>query len=239
MYTIGNHDDNNIYFFSGLNQTRNALTTNELNDLFEIDKSYSYYDLTDKKLRVVVLSSFENPEVYDDKGVSKYPRNYNSVFSGTQIDWLANKALDVPANFDVLIFTHTPMLGFFGNTPYENYKNVNHDLVLGVLRAFATQSKFSGVGSNADYPATVTVDFSNKTSNKIAAIVHGHEHHDAETVKDSGMTFVERTCLVATSDERVNATVNQDAFDIIEVDTDNKTVNFNRFGAGNSLKFSY
>lgn len=239
MYTIGNHDDNNIYFFSGLNQTRNALTTNELNNLFEIDKSYSYYDLPDKKLRVIVLSSFENPEVYDNKGVSKYPRNYNSVFSGTQVDWLANEALDVPANFDVVIFTHTPMLGFFGNVPYEKYKNVNHDLVLGVLRAFANNSKFSGVGSNADYPATVTVDFSNKTSNKIAAIVHGHEHHDAETVKDSGMTFVERTCLLATGTGRVVGNISQDAFDIVEVDTVNKTVNFNRFGAGNSLKFSY
>lgn len=239
MYTIGNHDDNNIYFFSGLNQTRNALTTNELNNLFKIDKSYSYYDLPDKKLRVIVLSSFENPEVYDNKGVSKYPRNYNSVFSGTQVDWLANEALDVPANFDVVIFTHTPMLGFFGNVPYEKYKNINHDLVLGVLRAFANQSKFSGVGSNDDYPATVTVDFSDKTSNKIAAVIHGHEHHDAETVKDNGMTFVERTCLVATGEGRDINTVKQDAFDIVEVDTVNKTVNFNRFGAVNSLKFSY
>ena len=235
LFTVGNHDDNNIYF-QGASRIKNLLTTSELNKLFEMQKSYSYYDIADKKLRVVQISIFENPEIYDENGLPKYTRDYSAVISDEQLAWLVNEALNAPAGYDVIAFTHCPPLGYMNNTPYQRYQNVNHDLLLGILKAFANHTTYTGTGTNTDYPATVTADFSTNTG-KLVALVTGHEHRDAPVQMDNGLNVVLRTCLLSSG--RQMGTVQQDAFDIIEVDTKNKRVNFNRFGSGESLAFNY
>lgn len=237
MFTIGNHDDNNIYF-SGTSRIKNILSTNELNSLYGTQSSYSFHDFDDKKLRVILLSAFENPEIYTASGLPKYTRDYNSVYSGAQINWLVNQALVTPTGYDILIFTHCAPQGYMNNLPYAGYTNVNHDILVGVLKAFANHGSYSATGSNSDYPVSVNCNFSS-ASGKLIGVVVGHEHRDANVKTDAGVNFIQRTCFLASGSGRQLGTINEDAFDIIEVDTTSKSINFNRFGSGSSLHFNY
>ncbi|MBS9399929.1 metallophosphoesterase family protein [Pediococcus acidilactici] len=235
MWTIGNHDDNNIYF-EGESRVNNIISLNELGSALQIDKTYGYHDLDDKKLRVIVLDSFENPEIIGKDGLPKYTRDYNSVFSATQIKWLID-ALKVPAGYSVVIFTHAPLVGFYNNKPYADYTNVNHDIVLGIVKAYINGSSYTADGTNTDYPVSVNVDYSNQGKGLFVAMIFGHEHWDGEIQTVDGIRGIERTCNLA-ANRNLNE-IDEDAFDVIEIDTANKHCKFNRFGSGNSLEFDY
>ncbi|MDT3394506.1 MAG: metallophosphoesterase, partial [Bacillota bacterium] len=154
LMTVGNHDDNTVFL----------KTTDERLDLAELEsiygKTYSYHDYEDKKLRVILLSGFENPEVYGDDGLTKYPRGAASVFTQEQLNWLANNALIVPDGYHVIIFNHSPLQGFFGNLPYPTMSCVNHDVLINILMAFINGSTMMLSGGNTDFPINMNVDFS-------------------------------------------------------------------------------
>lgn len=237
MWTIGNHDDNNIYF-TGENRSENILNLAELENAFEINKTYGYRDFEDKKLRVIVLDSFENPEIIGKDGLPKYTRDYSSVFSANQLTWLS-KALEVPTGYSVIAFTHVPPLGYCNNKPYNNYRNVNHDLMLGLFNAFVEGTSYTASGTNTDYPAQISVDYSNQGKGNLIGIVTGHEHRDVEPQVINGVRVIDRTCNLPAGAGRSIGDISEEAFDVIEIDSENKHCKFNRFGAGNSLEFDY
>lgn len=237
MWTIGNHDDNNIYFI-GKARNENILTLSELENAFEINKTYGYRDFEDKKLRVIVLNSFENPEIIGKDGLPKYTRDYSSVFSANQLTWLS-KTLEVPTGYSVIAFTHVPPEGYCNNKPYNDYRNVNHDLMLGLFNAFVEGTSYTASGTNTDYPAQVNVDYSNQGKGNLIGIVTGHEHRDVEPQVINGVRVIERTCNLPAGTGRSIGDISEEAFDVIEIDSVNKHCKFNRFGAGNSLEFDY
>lgn len=237
IWTIGNHDDNNVYF-SGTNKAENTLTLKEMEDAFEIDQTYDYKDFPAQKVRVIVLDAFENPEIYNDDGSEKYNRSYNSVFSQNQLTWLS-QALQAPDGYSVIIFMHCPPLGFASNKPYNNYQDVNHDLMLGMVKAYITGTSYTASGTNTDYPAVVSVDFTARGVGAFVGIVAGHEHHDLDPQTIDGIRVIERTCNLPAGAGRSIGDISEDAFDVIEIDGANKHCKFHRFGAGNSLEFDY
>jgi len=238
LWTIGNHDDNGVYF-DGVAKRVNTLTLDELKAAFEIGQTYAYHDLPDQKVRVIVMNSFENPEIYNTDGSIKYNRSYNSIFSGTQLNWIASTLLSTPQDYSVISFMHCPPLGFDGNLPYAKYQNINHDLMLGLYRAFINGESYSEIGASTDYPAAVTADFSSHGKGNFVGIVAGHEHHDLAPQVKNGIRVIERTCNLGFGTGRTIGYVSEDAFDVIEVDSTKNHVKFNRFGAGNSLEFDY
>lgn len=238
LWTIGNHDDNNVYF-NGALERPNTLTLSEIKDAFEMNQTYGYHDLPGQKVRVIVMDAFENPEIYNYDGSIKYDRSYNSIFSGTQLNWIASTLLGTPKGYSVIAFMHCPPVGFDGNLPYDKYQDINHDLMLGLYRAFISGESYSGIGTNADYPATVTADFTSRGQGNFVGIVAGHEHHDLAPQVHNGIRVIERTCSLGSGTGRVLGDVNEEAFDVIEIDTADNHVKFNRFGAGSSLEFDY
>lgn len=240
IYTVGNHDDNNVYF-DGNNKIEQSIPMKELLQDFNIKKDYDYKDFPNQNLRVIVLDAFENPEIYDNQGYQKYPRSYNSVFSQNQLNWLID-ALKVPSGYHVFITMHCPPLGYFGNQPYgNNFKNVNHDLMLGILRAFINGSKYQANGTNSDYPAQIAADFTSQGKGTLIGIATGHEHNDGGIKVANGIRVINRTANFPAPNNvgRNVGTIDEDAFDVIEIDTSKKHVKFNRFGSGSSLEFNY
>jgi 3',5'-cyclic AMP phosphodiesterase CpdA len=238
LWTIGNHDDNNVYF-SGQSKIDNTLTLAEMQAAYGINKTYSYQDFVDQKVRIVVMSAFENPEIYNADGSEKYNRSYNSVFDESQLSWLVNDALKVPAGYSVVAFMHCPPQGFMLNKPYANYQDVNHDLLLGILQAFVAGSTFSGVGTNTDYPANISANFTAQGAGALVGVICGHEHHDMATETQAGVRVIERTCNLGAGVGRTLNTLTEDAFDVIEIDATKRHCKLNRFGAGESLEFNY
>lgn len=238
LWTIGNHDDNNVYF-NGTSKVINTLSLTEMQRAFGVDKTYNYQDFTDQKVRVIVLDAFENPEIYNPDGSEKYNRSYNSVFSQTQLFWLATEALKVPAGYSVVIFMHCPPQGFSRNLPYDKYQDVNHDLLLGILRAFVAGGTFNGIGTNADYPANVSVDFTAQGAGALVGVICGHEHHDVDPQIIDGIRVIVRTCNLGAGVGRTLNTLTEDAFDVIEIDVNKRYCKLNRFGAGKSVEFIF
>lgn len=246
---IGNHEDNSVF----KKATVDRLTEDDLLECYDFTSNrfgekrykdispYCYKDYPEFNLRVISLAGFENPDVYDGEGNVKYPRATASVFDINQINWLVNDALIVPRNYATVIFNHSPLLNFFKNTPYNYMTNVNHDLVEGVINAFATGSKFNGIGTNIDFPAEINADFTVQGKRDLIGIFCGHEHWDADNKIEmvNSIRSVERTCNISVGNNREIGTINQYAFDVIEINTVKRTVNFNRFGQGENLKFNY
>lgn len=238
LWTIGNHDDNNVYFEDADQKRINSLTLDELEQYFELEKTYGYKDFSNQKLRVITLNTFENPEKYDENGHILYPRDYSSVLSSKQLNWFANDALKVPDGYHVLIFTHAPLQGFSQNKPYPNYRDVNHDVLLKIISDFinARSSVFDGI--NSDYPVSIATTFAGSPNGVLIGIIAGHEHHDVAPQIVNGVRLVERTCNIAINNRQIG-TVEEDAFDIVEVNTAKRTCNLRRFGAGADVSFNY
>ena len=233
LMTVGNHDDNSVF----LKTTDQRLDLNELEAIY--GKTYSYYDYEDQKLRVILLSGFENPEIYGDDGLTKYPRATSSVFTQEHLEWIANEALIVPVGYQVLILNHSPFQGFFNNKPYSYMTNVNHDSLMTILMAFVNGSSMMLSGGNTDFPISVNVDFSKQGKGTLIGCIFGHEHRDAAVQEINGVRGIQRTCNIGVGTGREIGNLSEYAFDVVEVDTTAKHVKLNRFGAGNSLEFDY
>lgn len=228
--TIGNHEDNSVFMKS------QVLSLAELESIYG-GKTYSYQDYAESKLRVILLSGFENPET---GGSVNYYRSMYSVFAQDQLNWLANTALKVPEGYQVLIFNHSPFLGFFNNKPYSYMTNINHDSLMSILMAFQNGLKTTVSGSNVDYPVSIDVDFSAQGAGTIIACIFGHEHRDVADIQMlNNIRGIQRGANIAVGAGRTIGTVSEHLVDVVEVDTMNKHIKLNRFGAGNSLEFDY
>lgn len=228
--TLGNHDDNSVFLKS------QVLSLVELESIYG-GKTYSYQDYAESKLRVILLSGFENPET---GGSTNYYRDSYSIFAQEQLNWLANDALKVPAGYQVLIFNHSPFLGFFNNKPYSYMTNVNHDVLMSIFMAFQNGLKTTANGTNVDYPVSIDVDFSAQGAGTIIACIFGHEHRDVADIQMlNNIRGIQRGANIAVGAGRTIGTISEHLVDVVEVDTMNKHIKLNRFGAGNSLEFDY
>jgi hypothetical protein len=245
LITLGNHDDGSVW-----KNGSDVITLDELTNIYDYahydqgevrpdnGATYSYYDFDEAKLRVISLSGFENPEVYNDDGTIKYRRGSASVFTSKQLNWLV-QALTIDASWSVIIFNHSPYEGFYHNTPYSTMEVINHNVLKDIMQAFQKGEKVTSSGANGDFPATITADFSAQGAGTLITNVFGHEHRDDDRTEVDGIPAILRTCNIATIDSREIGTVNEFALDVIEIDTTKRTIKFNRFGAGSSVQWTY
>lgn len=245
LFTMGNHDDGSVW-----KDGAEVITLKELTDIYDYQfynkgeirpdntASYAYYDFPNQKVRAISLSGFENPEVYNEDGTIKYKRGVASVFTAKQLNWLV-QALKISSDWSVIIFNHSPYEGFYNNAPYNYITNLNHNVLKDILKAFVNGTKVTSVGANTDFPANITADFSEQGKGTLITNVFGHEHRDADRVVIDDIPAIERTCDIALTPDRVVGTPSEYAFDIIEIDVLKRTIKFNRFGAGESVSWSY
>ncbi|XRJ96316.1 BppU family phage baseplate upper protein [Latilactobacillus sakei] len=245
LLTIGNHDDGSVFADGD-----DVITLKDLTKIYSYshyasgehrpdDKSsYAYYDFNDARLRVISLSGFENPEVYNEDGTIKYKRATASVFTSKQLNWLV-QALTLDKSWSVIIFNHAPYEGFYENSPYNYMENINHNVLKDILTGFTNGTKITSVGSNSDYPVNITADFTIQGKGTLITNVFGHEHRDADRVEINNIPAIERTCDIALTGDRIVGTVSEFAFDVIEIDTAKHTIKFNRFGSGSNVSWNY
>lgn len=221
--SIGNHDDGSVRW-------SNPLSLNELKNAYGVDSFDNYKDYVDQKVRIVVLNVFDNTDI-------NLKRATNSAVSQSQLDWLVDDALRVPEGFATIIFTHAPLEGFFDNKPYsDTWKNINHDLVKGVLTAFTNGVRFYDETDNGK----VDADFTLQGKRELIGVVSGHEHRDAMAPEvHNGVRGIERTCSVGVGDGRVLGEYSELASDVIEIDAVKRHVKFNRIGYGDDFEFNY
>lgn len=240
---MGNHDNGTVWSKA----PSAVISQDDLVRFYGVDKAkfgetrnkfLAYKDYVSKKIRIITMNTFDNPDVLDENQQIKYPTGKFSIFTNSQIQSLVRALQTVPDDYHVLIFTHQPLEGYFGNRPYDYMTNINHDVVKAILQGFATHTNVSITGVNPEFATSVTADF---TQNKgtLIGVVSGHEHRDDTVQSQNGINGFLRTCFISVGQDRVVGESTQYAFDVIEVDHDNRKITFERFGKGDDYSYGY
>ncbi len=251
MFTKGNHDDNalgdarqnggkgtelirpaEMAAILKTNYTNNGIVHNVADDAI-----YSYYDVDDKKLRAIVIDTWDNRyDLLTSNGKIKYPAGSYAGYQQAQLTWLANTLLTTPKDYGVVLFTHMAI----GGVITENlWTVINEDVVVNLLNAFKTGTAYSTTGRtvNNDYPVTLMTDFSTRGKGKLIGIFAGHTHKDiAKRVGFNTTPTILTNCSYAAGDNddrerRKLGTVQEELFDVIAVSVEKNDIQLIRFGA--------
>lgn len=253
---FGNHD-------SGIGQTAgtgvedltvsNNLEEAEIKSLYGVLKNdygevrdgsslYGFKDYEAFKIRVIFLNAFDLPFVLKDDGSYQYNFLKTSGFQNQQLNWLANTAFKLPDNnWQVMIFSHAPLSGSFGNDRIGNgITQYNTDALVGLINALQNASSYVLNDSARQLPINLSADFSAQGVVKVIAFVSGHVHEDGQMVY-RGINCIESTCSWATplNADRVANSYTEDAWDLFSVDTNNRHIYIRRFGYGSDREYKY
>ena len=240
---MGNHDNGTVWSTA----PSTVISQDDLVRFYGVDKAkfgetrnkfLAYKDYESKKIRVITMNTFDNPDILDGKGQIKYPTGKFSIFTNSQIQSLVRALQTVPDDYHVLVFTHQPLEGYFGNRPYDYMTNINHDVVKAILQGFATHTNVSITGVNPEFATSVTADFT-QSKGTLIGVVSGHEHRDDTVQSQNGVNGFLRTCFISVGQDRTVGESTQYAFDVIEVDHDNRRITFKRFGKGDDYSYGY
>ena len=249
----GNHDSgawNNNALEGQKPNPNNSLTENELLQLYHCNTSrygevrdntsfYFYKDYPDVKIRLIGLNSLDDDDQLDaDGNYAKKDINYHS-FRQPQLNWLANTALKVPSDYQVILFFHTPLDGAFST------KNgmVNSGHLQSIIQAFKNGTSISINDASSKEPINgLNVDFTQQGPGTIIGIFNGHYHTDNyDNSLIPGVSMIEENASLNNGKvtTRIRNTDSEDAWDLVSVNTKTRSVNMYRFGEGNDRHFNY
>lgn len=196
------------------------------------DSNYFYKDYSDKKVRVIGLDSSDNPGTLASDGSEKYPEIWHMGYMQEQINWLANVALkNVPEDFTTLIVAHM-------QSWVTNGTNIhNADLVNQVVRNFVQGQAGTVSSTDPDWEVNVSTDFTAQGPRLLAGWIHGHEH--AENIRTDGgynnIGIIASINPPSVTDYKGD----NDGWNLVELDTEKRTLTLKGFGTATDRKFSY
>ena len=259
LNVVGNHDTNGNKTNTERYQLVLAKEAAQFGYNLSEDKTYYYYDLTDKKLRFIILNNYEEKNVYW----------IYSRMSQTQMDWLVATLNSTPLGYGVIIAMHAPDSNIIQNngkflqkTTTKNNANIEGSPISMLIDNFIsrsngsytyTQTSKSSVNSSDSITETVTVnyDFRNvDISVEFIALITGHNHSDnigyVENVTNK-ILLINETCTVALYEQldsdnkgggcsdsdlpRFGNDSTQDSFNVYAIDKNSKTIAVSRIGS--------
>lgn len=247
---LGNHDDNSSHATSGATGNDYIVPDSKFIQAYRQNvnlfgekrngnSNYFYYDIPNKKVRVVGINDYENPNTLDANNKLKYPRINTSVITGAQLKWLVADALNVSADTHVIVMLHCPIDGTLKDNPTEHC--YNHDVLRQLLEAFKNGTSGTLTSSTTDFPVNVDYSFANKGT--LIGVFAGHTHTEGYQVIN-GVNYVLNLNSVGSDKNYPNRTLyfdtkDEDSWSVIGIDTANKKVKLTKFGRGTDLDFTY
>ena len=227
-YVLGNHDSN--YF----RNNPECFTEKEKREVYlqGREKSYYYQDFDSQRLRAIFLDSFDPEE------------KIRYGFREEELDWLEGILRQTPAGWYTVVFSHVPP------TPRLHYwsKEIRGSRrLLKILKDFQCQSmKTDPSGKGGD--ASCDIRKKGISHGKLLGFIHGHNHADQVDYKE-GFPIISIGCNKceyfedkkpegAVAYKRVPGTISQDLWDVLTISTENETLDFVRFGAGEDRRVS-
>ena len=196
------------------------------------DSNYFYKDYPDKKVRVIGLDSNDNPGLLANDGSEKYPEIWHMGYMQEQINWLANVALkNVPEDYTTLIVAHMQSWVKDGTNIH------NADLVNEVVSNFIQGQAGTVSSADTDWEVNVLTDFTAQGPRLLAGWIHGHEH--VENIRTDGgynnIGIIASINPLSVTDFKGD----NDGWNLIELDTEKRTLTLKGFGTATDRKFSY
>lgn len=202
------------------------------------ENAYYYRDFPTYKIRVIVLNVYEH--MYDN---DKYDKG-KCGYSNTQLEWLANKALQTLEDWSVIVLTHDSPI----EMAYNGAANQNNAMQLvQILEAFKDGNniavQYTDERNSGLFSVNVTTSFS--TPGTLIAVLSGHAHCD-DAKKVNGINYVQIVCAYIDVVNDYSGYKNRPAFsskayafDIGIINTVEKSFQLKRIGYGNDRNFAY
>lgn len=226
------------------------------NVVFGDDGTYFYVDDRLNKIRFICLNStdltYVTEEYIDTDGtkydimVTQHNKMKYAAIRQTQLDFVVKALTDIESDYSVVVISHIPLAPCETGGITGNDKDVvNGDILIEVLRAFKNKTEYSGSTKESIaevYKVSVQCNFTNNKGDTIIACIAGHTHYD-NIVTYNDIPFV--TTLNFGTDKNLDSPAKDDgtptesAFDIFTINTNARTVNITRIGAGNDRSFKY
>lgn len=135
--------------------------------------------------------------------------------------------------YDIIVFSHT---GLDNGGDNGNVANITD----GFKRITDGIDKFNQK-SNYIFDG-ITYDYSGCTG-EVICVFSGHNHVDGCIRTDGGLNVISTTCDAYRAPEggveRTKGTITEQAFDVVNIDYENKKIYMTRIGAGEDRVFSY
>lgn len=202
------------------------------------ENAYYYRDFPTYKIRVIVLNVYEH--MYDN---DKYDEG-KCGYSNTQLEWLANKALQTLEDWSVIVLTHDSPI----EMAYNGAANQNNAMQLvQILEAFKDGNniavQYTDERNSGLFSVNVTTAFS--TPGTLIAVLSGHAHCD-DAKKVNGINYVQIVCAYIDVVNDYSGYKNRPAFsskayafDIGIINIVEKSFQLKRIGYGNDRNFTY
>lgn len=206
------------------------------------DSLYGFKDYEKYKIRLIFINSFDLPFT-NTNGVYDYNFLLKSGFQNEQLNWLANNAFKLPDNtWQVMIFSHAPLSGSFGNdSTGKGIDQYNSDALIGLINAIQNSESFTLKDQNRELPIDISADYTNQGNIKVIAFISGHVHEDGQMIFN-GINCIETMCSWCNTIQRPTRlpnTPDEDAQDLFSVDRDKSKIFIYRFGYGINREFTY
>ena len=174
----GNHDDNHM---GGEDATLLAdeiyeLIMKPMESFCKTEKAlYGYYDVPQKKFRMIYLDVFD-PEYVEEGNRVYYKGGSDTVIGDKQLKWLCNTALILPEDgWSVAIFAHA----FPVPTPfYKSERFFGGDTLVEILSAFKAGNAYTASAKKGELSYDVACDFTKQGRGDLIGYFCGHYHCD-------------------------------------------------------------
>lgn len=157
---------------------------------------------------------------------------YNSSITNESIKYVL-ETIKNNNGYDIIVFSHT---GLDNGGDNGNVANI----VSGFKRITDGIDKFNQKSSYIF--DGITYDYSGCTG-EVVCVFSGHNHVDGCIKTDGGLNVISTTCDAYGEPEggvvRTKGTITEQAFDVVNIDYENKKIYMTRIGAGEDRTFSY
>lgn len=202
---------------------------------------YYYYDVPNKKVRVIILNPQDIPDTLDADGYIKYSGINVAGYRQKQIDWLYQTLRNTPEDTTVAVYQH---FGFGERyATGRAYLPYNYEIIDGIFNSFVTGGTFSSsYTDNSDFKASISATFIGRKG-KLAFLAHGHFHTDRISKDINGIVNYSIGCSVSRpkkdQQDRPLGVLEEDLWDIVVLNTKKRHVDLIRFGKGSDRTFDY
>lgn len=205
--------------------------------IYGLEGQYHYKDFHDKKIRLVFIDTLDIPSVTNSNGTLKYVDQWDYGIQEKQLKWIAHEALGtLPNDYHVIMATHVPIQP----DDVEPGAIKNGDLLKQLISAFVSKTSTTLVSSLEDYNVNSSVDFSNRNESNFIGFFAGHRHAEYFYTPDQmdGFYSTVLDCAFARDNTKIG-TVQEDAFCVVEVSTENRQVKILGFGRSTDRSYTY
>lgn len=207
----------------------------EYDEVRDGDSLYGYKDYPDKKIRVVIVDTIDNPVIEKADGSLKYFAQWDYGYQERQLKWIAEQALGTcPNDYHVVVFGHVPLRIRSGE---EERASRNFDCLINIIKAFVNRSSQQIKSTIADFSVDFKVDFRMRSESNFVGFFSGHDYVERLIDQNEFKTIV---CDNAWPEDATKiGTVQEDSFCVIEIDTSTRNVRLLGFGRSTNRSFNY